>query len=98
MDAHPMVDRINDPPQDAPMPEGWGSDPGWGSEDSIWEQMRDPNDPPKALSKKRKKKGIEYQSYSVLAVHEKVTRDYLTRSSTHTINNEALTMELRSAR
>jgi hypothetical protein len=91
MDAHPTADRVNDPPQDTSMPEGWGSNPGWGSENSIWEQMRDPNDPPKALSKKHKKKGIEYQSY-VLAVHEKVMRDYLARSSTHTVDDEALTV------
>jgi hypothetical protein len=98
MDAHPAADRVNDPPPDASMPESWGSDPGWGSEASVWEHMRGPNDPPKALSKKCKKKGIEYQSYGVLAVHEKVTRDYLTRSSTHTVDDEALTAELWSAR
>jgi hypothetical protein len=93
-----MADRVNDPPQDASIPEGWGSDAGWGSEDPLWEQMRGPNDPPKALSKKRKKKGIEYQSYGGLAVHDQVTRDYLTRSLMHTVDDEALTAELRSAR
>jgi hypothetical protein len=63
----------------------------------MWAQMKGPNDPPKALSKKRKKRGIEYQSYGVLAIHEKVKRNYLVRSSMHTIDDEALTAELRSA-
>jgi hypothetical protein len=58
------------------MPDGW-SDPDWPSDDSMWKHMRDPDDPPKALSKKHKKRGIEYQSYGLLTVHEKVTRDYL---------------------
>jgi hypothetical protein len=38
----------------------------------------------------------EHQSYSIFAVHKKVMRDYLTQSSTSTVNNEALTTELRS--
>jgi hypothetical protein len=102
LDAYPAADHFNDPPADdtpgpdKPTPEGW-SDPGWLSDDSMWEHMRDPNDPPKALSKKRKKRGIKYPSYSLLAIHEKVTRDYLTRLSTHTVDDEALTAELRSA-
>jgi hypothetical protein len=83
MDAHPVADRFDDPPaDDAPgpdesMPDGW-SDPDWPSDDSVWKHMRDPDDPPKALSKKHKKRGIEYQLYGSLAVHEKVMRDYLT--------------------
>jgi hypothetical protein len=102
MDARPTADRFDDPPaDDAPKPDEsrpdrW-SDPDWPSDDSMWAQMRDPYDPPKALNKKRKKWGIEYQSYGILAVHEKVMRDYLARSSTHTVNDEALTVELRSA-
>jgi hypothetical protein len=88
MDARPAADHVNDPPTnrtkattppDVSIPEGWDHGPNWDSQASVWAQMRGPDDPPKALSKKRKKKGIEYQSYSVLAVHEKVTRDYLAR-------------------
>jgi hypothetical protein len=88
MDAHPAADRFDDPPADdvpgpdESMPDGW-SDPGWPSDDSMWNHLRDPDDPPKALSKKRKKQGIEYPSYGLLAVHEHVMRDYLARSSTH---------------
>jgi hypothetical protein len=40
---------------------------------------------------------IEYQSCGLLAVHEQVTRDYLARSSTHTVDDEALTAEIQSA-
>jgi hypothetical protein len=102
MDAHPAADRLDDPPaddapgQDASMPEGW-SEPDWPSDDSMWKNMRDPNEPPKALSKKCKKWGIEYPSYGLLSVHEKVMRDYLARSSTHTVDDEALAAELRTA-
>jgi hypothetical protein len=60
--------------------------------------MRGPDDPLAALSKKRKKRGITYQPCGLLAVHEQVTRDYLARSSTHTVDDEELTAELRSAR
>jgi hypothetical protein len=87
MDAHPAADWFNDlPADDAPgpdksAPDGW-SDPDWPSDDSMWQHMRGPNDPPKPLSKKRKKKGITYEPYGLLAVHEKVMRDYLARSST----------------
>jgi hypothetical protein len=103
LDARPAADRFNDlPANDAPepdesMPDGW-SDPGWPSDDSMWAQMRGPDDPPKVLSKKRKKRNIKYQSCGLLAVHEQVTRDYLTRSSTHTVDDEALTVEIWSAR
>jgi hypothetical protein len=82
MDAHPVADRFDDPPaDDAPepdesKPDGW-SDLDWPSDDSMWNQLRGPNDPPKALRKKRKKRGLEYLLYGILAVHEKVTRDYL---------------------
>jgi hypothetical protein len=64
----------------------------------MWDNLRNPNDPPQPLSKKRKKKGIIYEPYGLAAVHEKVTREYLTRSSTHTVEDEALAVELRSAR
>jgi hypothetical protein len=46
----------------------------------------------------KKKQGIEHPSYGILAVQEKVTREYLMRSSTHTVDDEALTVELWSAR
>jgi hypothetical protein len=59
------------------MPMGWGSDLNWGSNASIWDNMRGPGDPPKASSKKQKKWGIEHPSYGTLAILEKVTRDYL---------------------
>jgi hypothetical protein len=98
-----VADRVDDPPADdvpepdESRPERW-SDPDWLSDDSMWNHLRGPDDPPKELSKKRKKRGIEYPSYSLLAVHEKVTRDYLAQSSTHTVVDEALTVELWSAR
>jgi hypothetical protein len=75
MDAHPAADRFNDLPADnapgldEPMPEGW-SNPDWPSDDSMWKHMRGPDDPPKALSKKRKKKGITYKPCGLMAVHE----------------------------
>jgi hypothetical protein len=103
MDAHPAADRFNNlPADDAPgpdesIPDGW-SDPDWPLDDSMWKHMRGLDDPPKALSKKHKKKGITYEPCGLLAVHEKVTREYLTRSLTHTVDDEALTAELRSAR
>jgi hypothetical protein len=86
MDERPEADRFNDthsehaddvPAQDTSIPEGWEHDPNWDSDVSVWAQMRGPDDPPKALSKKRKKKGIEYPLYGIPAVNEKVTRDYL---------------------
>jgi hypothetical protein len=64
----------------------------------MWKHMRGPDDPPKVLSKKCKKKGITYEPYGLVAVHEKVTSDYLARLSMHTIDDKALTVELRSAR
>ena len=106
IDDRPAVDRFDDPPDDhtsdtpqsgVPIPKGW-SDPGIASDDSMWDQMRDPDEPQKPLSKKRKKRGITYEPCGLLAVHEKVTREYLARSSTHTVDDEALTAELRSAR
>jgi hypothetical protein len=103
MEAHPAAERFDDlPANDAPepddaMPDGW-SDPGWPSDDSVWKHMRDSNDPPKQLSKKHKKKGITYEPCGLMAVHKKVMREYLARSSTHTIEDEALTVELWSAR
>jgi hypothetical protein len=103
MDAHPAADRFDDPPADnAPgpdnsMPDGW-SDLDWPSDDSMWQYMRGSDDPPKALSKKCKKKGITYEPYGLVAVHQKVTRDYLACSLTHTVDDKALTAELQSAR
>jgi hypothetical protein len=53
----------------------------------------------KTSSKKHKKQAhdSEHQLYSILAIHKKVTREYLAQSSTHTVDDEALTTELRSA-
>jgi hypothetical protein len=102
MDAHPAADCLDDlPADDAPEPDesgqdGW-SNPDWPSDDSMWQHMRDPDAPPQALSKKRKKKGITYKPYGLMAVHKEVTREYLARSSTHTVDDKALTVELRSA-
>jgi hypothetical protein len=64
----------------------------------MWKHVRGPDDPPKPLSKKRKKKGITYELYGLAAVHQNVTREYLARSSMHTVEDEALAAELRSAR
>jgi hypothetical protein len=82
MDAHPVADRFNDlPADDAPgldesRPDRW-SNLDWPLDDSMWQHMRDPDDPPKALSKKHKKKGLTYEPCGLLAIHEKVTREYL---------------------
>jgi len=103
MNVSPAADRFNDlPTDDMPGPDeskadAW-SEPDWPSDDSMWDQLRDPNDPPKPLSKKRKKMGLTYEPIGLAAVYEKVTREYLARSSTHTAEDEALTAELRSAR
>jgi hypothetical protein len=61
--------------------------------------MMGPADTEKASGKKRKKWAYdsEHPSYGTLAVHEKVTREYLVRLSTHTVDDEVLTVELRSA-
>jgi hypothetical protein len=65
----PSTNPIDDAPQpDVSVPDGW-SDPGWPSDDSMWDQMRGPDDPPKVLSKKRKKRGIEYQPCGLTAIH-----------------------------
>jgi hypothetical protein len=66
MDAHPAADRFNDlPADDMPGPDKSGagawSDADCLSDDSMWDQLRDPNDPPKPLSKKQKKKGLTYE-------------------------------------
>jgi hypothetical protein len=88
MDAHPKADHFdnlsgdfadNVPVPDTSMPQGWEHNPNWDSDASIWEQMNGPGDATKASSKKRKKRARdnEHQSYGILAVHEKVTREYL---------------------
>jgi hypothetical protein len=53
----------------------------------------------KASGKKRKKwaHDSEHQLYGIFAIHEKVTRENIARSSMNIINDEALTAELRSA-
>jgi hypothetical protein len=58
----------------------------------MWDQMRDPDAPPAVLSKKCKKWGIVYQPYGLTAIQQKVTRDYLVQSSTHAVDDEALTV------
>jgi hypothetical protein len=82
------------------MPSGWDQDPNWDSDASVWAKMKGPEDATKASGKKRKKwtHDSEHPSYGILAVHEKVTREYLARLLTNTVDNEALTVELRSAR
>jgi hypothetical protein len=74
------------------MPPGWEHD----SNTSIWEQMKSPEDSTKASSKKRKKRAHdnEHQLYVIFAIHKKVTREYLTRWSMNTVEDEALTAEL----
>jgi HPt (histidine-containing phosphotransfer) domain-containing protein len=111
IEMHPETGRFDDPSgdvtndvpdADTSMPEGWENDPNWGSDASTWEQMDGPGDTTKASSKKRKKRAHdhEHQSYGILAVHEKVTREYLAQLSTNTVKDEALTVSspnLRSA-
>jgi hypothetical protein len=93
IDDHPAVDRFYDPPHDptddmpqsgAPIPSGW-SDPGIASDNSMWGQMRDPDDPPQPLSKKRKKRGITHEPYGLAAIYKKVTRNYLRRHTPSTM-------------
>jgi hypothetical protein len=48
----------------------------------MWDHMKDPNAPPAALSKKRKKRALTYPMYGLAAVREKIMREYLARSST----------------
>ena len=109
IDTPPEVDCFNDPPgnfaNDAPepgtsMPDGWESDPNWGSDASVYAQMRDPDDPPKPLSKKRKKRAhdSEPQADGWTVARDKATREYLARSATHTVVDDALKHELRMAR
>jgi hypothetical protein len=109
IDAHPKADRFNDPPgniaddvpePDMSMPDGWESNPNWGSEASVWAQMRGPDDPPKPLSKKRRKQAHDYEQVDGwTAAREKATREYPAQSTTHTVvDDDALKSELRMAR
>jgi hypothetical protein len=109
MEMHPEMDCLNDPSgnfandepdADMSMPAGWEQDPNWDSDASIWAQMDGPGGVTKASGKKHNKRAHdnEHPLYGILAIHEKVTREYLTRLSTNTVDDEALAMELRSAR
>jgi hypothetical protein len=109
IDAHPEADCLNDPlanfasdlPEpDTSMPEGWESDPNWGSEVSVWDEMRGPGDPPKPLSKKRKKWAHDSELHvdRWTAARKKATREYLTQSTTHTIADNTLKSEIRMVR
>jgi hypothetical protein len=108
IDVHPEADHYNDrlgniaddvPEPDMSMPAGWESDPNWGSDASVWDEMRGPGDPPKPLSKKRKKSAHDYEHMDGwTAAHEKATREYLAWSATHTVVDDALKSELRMAR
>jgi hypothetical protein len=86
------------PVPDTSMPPGWEDDPNWDSDASIWATLRGPGDT-KASSKKHKKRAhnSEHPSYGILAIHEKVTKEYLVQLLTVFIENETLAAELRSA-
>jgi hypothetical protein len=88
MDVHPETDCFNNPSgnfaDDLPipdmlMPPGWEHDPNWDSDMSIWATLKGPEDA-KASSKKCKKcaHDSDHQSYGLLAIHDKVMREYLT--------------------
>jgi hypothetical protein len=81
------------------MPAGWEDDPNWGSDASVWDEMIDPEDAPKASGKKRKKRAhdSEPQLDGWLAARDKATREYLARLTSHTIVDETLKRELRMA-
>jgi hypothetical protein len=104
MDGHPKTVHFDNPSGDFAGDRHINAsrlgehDPNWDSDASIWAQMKGPEDT-KAPGKKHKKRvhDSEHQSYGLSAIHEKVMREYLTQSSTNTIDDEALTMELRSA-
>jgi hypothetical protein len=108
IDAHPEADGFNDPPgniandvpePDTTMPDGWESNPNWGSDASVWALMRGPDDSPKPLSKKRKKQAHDYEHVDGwTAACEKATREYLMQSVTHTFVDEPLKSEIRMAR
>jgi hypothetical protein len=88
------------PEPDMSMPASWESDRNWGSDASAWSGMGNPDDPPKASGKKRKKRAhaSEPQVDGWTAAREKATREYLARSATHTIVDDALKHELQMAR
>jgi hypothetical protein len=82
------------------MPDGWESDPNWGSDVSVWDEMRGPGEPPKPLSKKRKKRAHDSEPHmdGWTAARKKATREYLAWSTMHIVVNDTLKSELRMAR
>jgi hypothetical protein len=108
LERPPETDRYNDPSydftddvpgKDTEMPVGWEDDPNWDSDTSVWDEMIGPGDAPKASGKKRKKRAhdSEPQLDGWLATQDKATREYLARSTSHTVVNETLKRELRIA-
>jgi hypothetical protein len=108
LEMPPETDRYNDlsydftddvPSKDTEMPAGWEIDPNWDSDVSVWDEMIDPEDAPKASGKKRKKRAhdSEPQSGGWLAARDKATREYLARLTSHTVVDEMLKRELRMA-
>jgi hypothetical protein len=96
--SNPSGSFANDVPNaDMPMPKGWEHDPNWDSEASIWDEMKGPGDVTKASGKKRKKwaHDSEPQSVGWLAAHEKAMREYLARSTKHTIADHTPKTKLR---
>ena len=109
MEMPPTTDRYIDPSydltpdvpdEDTEMPVGWEDDANWDSDASVWDDIVDPEDPPKASGKKRKQQAhdSEPQPEGWLAARDKATREYLARSTSHTIVDDALKRELRMAR
>jgi hypothetical protein len=93
IDAHSEADRLNDPPgnfandgpePDPSMPDGWESDPNWGLDASIWDEIGGPGAPPKPLRNKRKKRAHDREPHvdGWTAAHENATREYRARSMT----------------
>jgi hypothetical protein len=81
------------------MPVGWEIDPNWDSNASVWDEMIDPEDAPKASGKKWKKRAhdSEPQSGGWLAARDKAMREYLAPSTSHTVIDKTLKRELRMA-
>jgi hypothetical protein len=86
IDAHPEADCLNNllgnfandgPEPDPSMPDGWESDPNWGSDTSVWDEMGGPGAPPKPLSKKRKQRAHDSEPHvdGWTATREKATRE-----------------------
>jgi hypothetical protein len=93
MRVHPEMDHFDDPsdnfPHESSIPSmlivlGFKDNPNWDSDTSIWRMLKDTDDAkvmdhPKASNKKHKKQPHDsgIMSYGLMAIFEKVMREYL---------------------